>query len=321
MNALKDNKFLSGLLVITMLGVLGFGYLLYASYSKYAKAVTDYGDLAEKRAVLEGKSPYPNEENLGKLQSAANSYRDEAEALRKAMLTSQGEVLTNLSPTKFQDNLRNKVDEFVTRAQREGVKLPSTFYLGFEDYRTSPPLQTAAPRLQFQLDAICDLLRVILDGGSRSVEIKREKMDFERKVEDPPKGAKNKELKIEPEKALEPCEWEVAFTVGPAGYQQIMNKICNSKSSLGVNAPEYYFVPRFMRIDNTAKEGPPRTEPKPAEEPQEAAAAPRENEVSNKLNLPFGTESVRAYLALDLIQMAEVKATPKAAAKLPAKKI
>ena len=63
---------------------------------------------------------------------------------------------------------------FRSLAQNSGVGLPEGFYLGFEQYRGSPPDAAATPLLDLQLDAVSNLVTILIKTRiDRLTSIKR----------------------------------------------------------------------------------------------------------------------------------------------------
>ena len=82
----------------------------------------------------------------------------------------------------------------------------------------------------------------------------------------------------------------------------MLNTLSNTSSALGELAEdgEYYFVTRWMRMENQSLIGPERSE-EPEEIELEEGEEPAEPEAQG-INMVFGRENVRAYLALDLVR-------------------
>ena len=110
--------------------------------------------------------------------------------------------------------------------------------------------------------------------------------------------------------------------ITPRGFQEVMNALSNTTAALAEEdapagaeeAGEYYFVTRWMRVENEVAVGPERTEDEEEEEDDfadeevEGEDLGFEDAGSSDLNMIFGTEKVRAYLALDLVRFLKPKA-------------
>jgi hypothetical protein len=318
MNWIKQNTFLSGLIAITLIGAIGLGYLLLKAKGSYNTALDSYREAASQKARLEGMKPYPDEENEAKLVQAVSQYKTTADELRRQMLKLQAPLPEAVTPSKFQESLRSRVDEIIGLAEAKGVQLGEGFFLGMDDYRQNLPLMQAAARLQFQLDATAWLANMILSNEADKLDIKRRAMPFEKAAaaeepagRDRPKGRRQGDEKP----VAEVYPMEVSFSASPAGFQRILNNLSNTQASLDGNGgpgEEYYFVTQFLRIENQRQGGPERSDVLELVPQQRASSdttaegdgeAAEAEEAQGSLNMIFGSETVRAYLALDLVRL------------------
>ena len=107
---------------------------------------------------------------------------------------------------------------------------------------------------------------------------------------------------------------ELVVEMPPRGFQEMLNGLSNTAAALGGEdaaaagelAGEYYFVTRWLRVENETPTGPERTAVEDEADEEEEAV----DQEQKDLNMVFGAEKVRAYLALDLVRFL----TPKAAA-------
>ena len=98
----------------------------------------------------------------------------------------------------------------------------------------------------------------------------------------------------------------------------MLDRLNNTQSALSGGAPaadgaegEYYFVTRWMRLENAALLAPERSDVPQAGDPEdpEADTAATADAVAGAgaINMIFGRENIRVYLALDLVRFIQNK--------------
>jgi hypothetical protein len=154
MNWVKENKFLTGFLIVLLLGVGGLGFEIYSASSASDDATAAYNDKAAEYSRLRHLIPFPNKKNLDTYEDRKKEAAQAIDAFEED-LSKKAFPLTTLTPERFQDKLKAAVTEVRDKATQAGVKLPEKgFFLGFERYETTPPTAEAATPLGRQLDAI-----------------------------------------------------------------------------------------------------------------------------------------------------------------------
>ncbi|HSI10842.1 MAG TPA: Amuc_1100 family pilus-like protein [Chthoniobacter sp.] len=153
MNWVQENKFLTGFIAVMVVGVGALGFEVYSASSRYDEALENYTKASGEYNRLRHLVPYPSRANLDQLdqqkQEAGKVVTDFEEQL------SQKEFpLAALTPTGFQDQLKNAVNAVRKASQEGGVQLPEKFYLSFEKYETVPPTPEAATPLGRELKAV-----------------------------------------------------------------------------------------------------------------------------------------------------------------------
>ena len=168
MSWIQQNKFLSGFIAFMLIGVGALGYLLIREQSRYGDARSNYEIKAAELNRLEGLKPYPEDENLKRIEEQKVEHIAAIEALQKNISAAQIPV-EQLTREAFQDKLREAVTRITTKAKENNTGLPTPFYLGMEKYQTEPPLPEAAPALGRQLKALEFVLTKMIDDGVASV--------------------------------------------------------------------------------------------------------------------------------------------------------
>lgn len=333
MNWIKQNTFLSGLLAVLIVGVLALGYFFVSARGQYTDAKDRLSSAYAAKSALESKKPFPNDDNANAMRKLVTDYRTTAEAFTNKMLNAQAVMPSGVRVARFQEDLGQKVSAVVGAAELSGVTLPEGFYLGMEKYQSQVPLEDAVDRLQFQLDATVRLTDWLFANGVTEFGIRRQTMPFEtrqaRTAADDRRGNRRRGGNSAPareEKKEDPVSetypMELVLEITPRGFQDVMNALSNTSASIAEEeapagaeqAGEYYFVTRWMRVENEIAVGPERTE---EEEPEDEDFVDEELEgddtgfedaASSELNMIFGTEKIRAYLAIDLVRFLKANA-------------
>ncbi len=325
MNWIKQNSFLSGLIAVTVIGAIALTYFLMKQKGKLAEAKEEYATAVSQLTGLQRKAPFPSEENAEELRGRLTAYRTEADELRRKMLAMQAPLPEGVRTTKFSDDLKTEVESVVSKMEMNGFDPPTNFYLGMKDYESRAPLEKAAARLQFQVNAISWLCHLLLDNDATMLDVNRPSQGFEKREAAPaattrPRPGNRQRPQREEEKEKPVSEiypLEVVFQMPPANFQIVMNALSNTKTVLAeegeiVDGGEYYFVTRWVRLENSRPDAPPRSDAPEEEEEDEAAEEEEGGDEGFTLeaaddgpskNMVFGQEQVRAYLALDLVRL------------------
>jgi hypothetical protein len=154
MNWVKENKFLTGFLIVMLIGVGALGYKVYSASSDSDDATTAYTQAATEYSRLRHLIPYPSKKNLDTYEDRKKDAAQVIDAF-EASLAKNEFPLVPLTPEGFQDKLKAAVTDVKAKAQDANVKLPEKdFFLGFEKYQGTPPTTEAAAPLGRQLEAI-----------------------------------------------------------------------------------------------------------------------------------------------------------------------
>lgn len=271
MSFVQENKFLSGLIAVTVLGAGALGYLTWDAMAKYDAASDELQKTTDEKKRLETLPVYPNAKNLEKLNQDKVEHFTRIQDLQKKLST-MAIPDESISPQGFQDRLRDSVTKYTKKAAEASMALPTgkPFYMGFDVYQTKTPDEKAAPKLLRELKAVEQVLNLLPDNRVEALlAIDRKPLPEEggRPATPPPaKGAK----KGEPAAPLvNRNSFEVAFRCEPGALQIILNAIATAKNQ--------FYVVRNLRVENTRQTPPTREEiaqknaPPPGTEP---AAAP-----------------------------------------------
>ena len=148
MNWIKENKFLTGFLVITLLGAGALAFLMMSAKDTLDVAQQHYDAAAAELTRLQNGAPFPDAGNLAKMEELKKQHHAAIEDLQKNLATTQF-VIEAVTKEQFQDKLKETVTKVKADAASAGVKLPEKFYMGFDKYETETPKpEAAAPLLR-----------------------------------------------------------------------------------------------------------------------------------------------------------------------------
>ena len=165
----KENKFLAGLISITILIAALLIFLIMKSGSALADKQAEID--AKKAALSKMKSldPFPEvkharakDENMKAMIKKANEARE------KILAFSPGE-LTNIDPNEFSANLTKGIKK-VKALFPEEKALPSSFDLGFGEYTGGVPKRETTGVLSYQLGAMEYVFEELKKAGINEVQ-------------------------------------------------------------------------------------------------------------------------------------------------------
>jgi len=250
MNWIRENKFLSGFIAILVVGAGGLGYLLYTAWGSYSDVSDQYTSLAGALHTLQIRVPYPDQQNLVKYRAERDSLIDATHSLATSL--SQMELPVDpMTPSAFQDRLRETVSAVVAKAGQSSATLPDHFSLDFDKYQTSPPSAEAAPALGRQLAALKIAVDILLDDRVDNI-ISLQRTPLPQESGRPGGGGGRREVSL-----VDKVPFEVRFTASQASFQKVLNDFAASSRQ--------YFITRALLVENS--------DPKPKAKTSEAAPA------------------------------------------------
>ena len=307
MNWVRNNRFLAGFLAVMLVGVGGLGFLVYSAWGRYSTVDDQYKTQVTELKRLEALAPYPEQANQAKYEQIRKNY---AQAVRDLQTTLAGydPAPENPPPTplQFQDRLRKAVEETVGAAQSAGVEIvpKDRFYLGFEQYSGTPPDAAATPLLASELNAINDLVAILLQNKhiEALISIKRAPVPGEAgAAAAPAPSAPGRPAAPAAPPLVTKYAVEIAFTALPNSFREILNAITDSKR---------LYIIRAVQIKNQMDKGPARAvEPAPGTAPAGAAssdpnAAPLPDKGPPPLRYVVGQERLDVTLRIELASVA-----------------
>ncbi len=304
MNWIKENKFLTGLLAVLVIGIGVLGWLIMGASGRLEEATAAYEAKASERARLHKLAPYPSAANVKELEGQKGTAQQKIIDLQRSLAATELPI-EPLTPAQFQDKLRLAVTDVQTLAGTH-TKLGDKFFLGFDKYETSTPDPAAAALLGRQLKAIQWLVTRFIDAKAVEIrDLQREPLPEESgkarsAVEEKPaaKGAKAEKPTVP---LVQPHEISLTVRGEPGALRSVLNQIVSSK--------EQFFIPRVVSFKNE-KEKLPRTDAKTGggaavgAEPAEDGSAPPVP-VAAPSTYIVGEERVDLTLRLEMIDFTE----------------
>ena len=325
----QENKFpivLGAVTAVAAGGLIWWGMQSSAAYdtakSEYDEKVSEIGSLMRSKVA-------PTPDNLREKKKAVSDYRGSVESLQKAFDKYRKPKLENTEVNAFSDALLAARKRVGLKFEEAGVSLPAGFFLGLGRYTDKLPQKKNTGLLHFELGAYEELFGRLAEAGPTELlnvhwpdlpeEVGR-KYDFA-----------GKSYRSHP--------IEITFQ----GSEESLRKFLSSLD----DSEEYYYVVRTMRVSNSrssapnskdasfeqakVEEGPadpfgaggfvfpdeeedaPAEEEAPAEEaPEEPApAAPAASDSGQILKQVLGSEEIKVFLHIDVLQFVDPKPLPK----------
>lgn len=169
MSWFKENKFLGGLLVVT---ILLAAIIIFLGMKAGTNLEEVQQQVATKEAALKkdlSLNPYPTAQNAKDKEASLKVVLSKATEAREKLLAFRPEKMENISGKDFATKLIDSVTR-VTELFPGEKAIPSGFYLGFKKYRDSQPKAEATGLLSYQLDGMEYLLTQASEAGVKQIE-------------------------------------------------------------------------------------------------------------------------------------------------------
>lgn len=226
--------------IIAVLLIGGTGFYAFSSYGKYSESLSSWDSKVGTIESLERRVPYPNEENTEALSGKVESYKAAVQGLFQSLNAFQRPLNTALVNTEFVQLVKTKVQEFRTYAQSGGLEINPDldFQLGFDSYASALPAPEMVPILDYELEAIDNILRKLIDSGAERL------ITFERDAIPGEAGASGEQESGVVHKYPVRFRFEGSHDT----FQKFVNTITNDK--------EFFYILRVLKVRNSSVEGP-----------------------------------------------------------------
>lgn len=295
MNWIKENKFLSGFLAITLVvaGVLGF--LMVSAMGRASTVQTNYDTAAAELTRLQNSAPFPDADNLAKMQALKKQHKAAIEELQTKLAATQIALQPGTTPVQFQDKLKEVVTQVKAAATANGVKLPDKFYMSFDRFETETPKPEAAAPLLRLLESMKLVVEMLIANNVTEIsELKHEALPEEAgAARNPAQGGKPEKpdkapSKDDSSKLVTRHPFEVAFVAHEGKFHKFINSVITEKKQ--------FFIPKSVVVKNE-KEAPPTRATPPKDKPADGPAG-------EDIVMIVGEEKLQVTVKIDVVDFA-----------------
>jgi hypothetical protein len=298
----RENRFLGAFLALLSAATAVAFWFLVSARSDWDEAVNRFDLCAAELKRLERLAPYPNEENLRRIETEAKDYATALEKL-KGELKTHAFPLPPMAPNEFQSRLRLVATGVSARALAHNVKMPDKFYLGFDEFASALPNELAASLLGQELTQVEWLLDTLFEAQIEALTSFHRvplPQEHEGALESPTSTPPARPGAIASPKVLDRSVVEAAFVSTPAAARKVLNRIAG--------ANEQFLVVRLLHVRNEKEKGPPRDvagntagvvavpSPAPAGSPAAKPSAPA------SLSFIVGNERVEMWMKIEIVR-------------------
>jgi len=244
MNWIKQNAFLFGLSIATLVIAAALWVFGNSSASRYEESLGQYETAFDEASRFEKLDPYPNAEHLAGKKLAVEAYGEATEELQKAFGPYRPGELEKISVQGFSSAVKEANRE--TRdAFGPNAEIPDDYFCGFKKYKTALPPGNATGILNYQLNVTKKIMLKLADSGvTELVSLHRPELPEE----------SDKSFKIEDEKVARALPLEIVFKGRESAVRDFLSSLANDK--------EHFLVVRSIRISNEKLIPPRKTDAK-----------------------------------------------------------
>ena len=300
-----QNKLMASLAVAFLLSTALLGWLAFTAWDEYSIAFAEYTDKSSQLAKLSQLKPFPNIDNLAKLEKAFAEQRDGLKALVKELqrfavpvFGDLGKVKPQDRPQQFQDALRKEVTRIKALAATSGATLPPSFYLGMEEYENKPPGADESLNLAKQLTVLSWLGEILV--AEKGIII----AEFSKAAAEVVPNVTKKELARKP-LASAPTPTPVAK---PTSYETISNiriSFRSNQSSLRDLVNSLSSAPFFLLIEGIQLQNSSGEPPRRNAAPEAPGPNPSEGDAVQRLPIVVGRELLNVSMKVRAMEFPE----------------
>ncbi len=272
----RENPLLSRLLIVFGVCLLGGVWFLFRAKTDFEEASTSFANTASELNRLERLAPYPSADNLRKMKAQAEDYAS-ALAKLKGELKMRVAPVTPMAPNEFQSHLRVATNAVADKARANKVKLPDKFFLGFDEFASALPNESAAPLLGQELVQIEWLVGGLLDARVESVTAFRRA------------PLREEQGTTATASLLERNVIDVTFVSTPAATRKFINQVAG--------ASEQFCIIRLLHVRNEKDKGPPREPGGEIITPSIPSQSP-----TASLNFIVGNEKIETTAKIEIVR-------------------
>lgn len=238
MSWIKENPFVATLGGVTLVGA---GVLIFAGShfkGKYDAALETFTQDATVVSTAEKNKPYPSQPNRDGKAKALEDYKAEVAKLQEAFAKFRAPESSALSPQDLTGNIKEASDKIRAAFTEARTEVPSSFFVGFENYTASLAPGPATPVLNDQLGALSEMFLSLAKAGPKKlINVHRPLLAEEKNQTFDPKDSTYRALPV-----------EVTFRGSEKSLREFISALAAS--------PNYYYVVRTLRVANDKTTGP-----------------------------------------------------------------
>ena len=293
MTWLRENRFLGRFLVAFGVALLLALWFLFSAKSDWEEASTRFRNAVTELDRLERLAPNPSADNLRKMKAHAEDYST-ALAKLKNELKMRATPAGPMAPNEFQSRLRIALNAVTDTARANKMKLPDKFYLGFNDYVSALPIESAAPSLGQELGQIEWFVNSLLDAQVDALTTFR-RTPLPEENNPSAAGTPGATSEMAGNKLFQRNIVEAAFYSTPGAARKVINQIA------AANQP--FCIIRLLRVRNENDKGPPRE----SADDTSAASVPASSAASkatpvSALNFIVGNEKIETTATIEFVR-------------------
>jgi hypothetical protein len=278
MNWFRENRFFGGFFIafgVTLLLALWF---FFSAKSDWNEAASRFRNTATELNRLERLAPYPSADNLRKMKAHAEDYSATLAKLKDELKSRAEAPAPPMAPNEFQSRLRLALNAVTDKARANKIRLPDKFYLGFDDYVSALPIESAAPSLGRELTHIEWLVNSLLDARVDALTAFRRA---------PLAEENNSSAAGAPNKLFQRDVVEATFLSTPGAARKVINQIAA--------ATQPFCIIRLLHVRNENDKGPPR------DVAAETSTATKTTSAS-ALNFIVGNEKIETTATIEIVR-------------------
>lgn len=239
MNWIKQNTFLFGLAVVTVVGVIALWLVGNMAAGRYDKAQEKYQAALDEGTRFVKIDPYPNKDLYEEKKIAVQEYNEETGELQEDFSPYRKVNLENITVQDFSSKIRD-ANRMTREAFGPDAEVPEPYFCGFEAYRNALPPGNATGILNYQLGVTEKIMLNLANAGiSELISVRRPKLaEEEGKSYEPTKKQVFRELPL-----------EMVFKCRESAARQFLSTLPDDN--------EDYLVVRSIKIRNE-NDDPPR---------------------------------------------------------------
>lgn len=320
---MNENKFsiILGAITAVIVGVLlWFGFTKSKEYTA-AKEEFDVAQAEIQR--MTGGDIFPSQENRQAKEAAVAAYAKEVADLQEAFAPFRVVELPQVSVAQFTDDLLAKRREVVEQFRTAGTEFPEEFFLGLRKYTDRPVENRYAAQMHYQLQAFSQLFRMLAE--SKPIELEN--------VHRPELPEENGEAANLEGRTYRAHPIEITFRASEQSLRDFLVRLDH--------AEDFYYVVRALSVRNERGTAPNAQDARfeaastgfgsafdnlafddaaASDNEQvligdgaDAAAdvAPAATDTGEILKQVLGSETIRVFMRIDVLQFLEPKPLPK----------